>query len=100
MITKEILENIEKIQLKDISHYEDFDFLSDEDYAKLKLVDEETTNPRRDYLGTMYTLLNEEDGKYFQVEFYGNDMGHQIYHFGEVERIVEVKEVITFKPIK
>ena len=97
MKTPLILEEITKIQFKDIRHYEDFEFLSDEDYDKLEEVDMETTNPRRDYVGTKYTLHNKEDDKYFQVEFYGNDMAMEIGYFGEVEKIVETKEIISYK---
>ena len=96
MTTDEILKNIEEVQFTDIWSYENFSFLSDEDFKKLEKVDEETTNPRRDYVGTKYTFLNKEDNRYFQVEFYGNDNGSEIWSFGEVEKVTEMKEVVRF----
>jgi hypothetical protein len=99
MKTEKILEEIKKVQFDDISHYEDFEFLSDEDYGQLEEVSCVATNPRRDYVGHEYVLLNKDDGKYFLVEFYGNDMGHEISEFCEVEKMIEVKEVVTYKAI-
>jgi len=99
MKTDDILKNIKKIQFSNITHYESFEFLTDEEYEMLEEVKNETTNPRRDYVGTLYTIHNKFDDKYFVVEFYGNDMGSEIGHFSEVEKIVETKEVITYKDI-
>lgn len=99
MKTKEIIKNIEEVQFTDICDIDGFTFLSKEDFEKLDEVQCKETNPRRDYLGTEYVYHNSEDDGYFLVEFYGNDMGHEIYKFYEVEKHTEMKEVTTYTKI-
>ena len=99
MTTPDILEKIIEIQFRDICSIDEFDFLSEEDFEKLDEVSCKDTNPRRDYLGTEFVYHNKEDDRYFLIEFYGNEMSHEIYQFHEVTKKVEIKEVISFKSV-
>jgi hypothetical protein len=98
METKEIIEEIKNIQFDyDDPSWEELPFLDDESFAKLEEVKSETTNPRRDYVGTKTYIKNNHDGKYFFIEIYGNDMGYEIYDYGEVRPIE--KTIITYEKI-
>lgn len=99
MKTEKILEIIKENQFKGYPSHWDIlnDWIGEEDFEKIKEVGSKETNPRRDYLGTQYYLRNEEDGKFFFMEFYGDDMGHELYDFGEVrpvEKTVTVYESV------
>ncbi len=97
MITKDILKVIESVQFDDIRHWEDLP-LEDKDYKMLEEVGTEATNPRRDYIGTKYFLKNNDDGKYFFIEVYGNEMAFEVYAFGEVVPVE--KTITTYKEIE
>lgn len=93
MDTLKILEEIAKIQFSyNYGSWEELPFLDDESFSKLKEVAVETTNPRRDYVGHKMFIKNEHDGKFFYLETYGNDIGTEIYSFGEV---VPIEKTIT-----
>lgn len=95
MTTEKIVQEVNKIS-GEVRSPQDLEFLNDEDWGKLEQVSAKTTNPRRDYVGMEYIFLNKEDNKYFLIEIYGDDMYREVYKCFEVEKKVEVKEVITF----
>lgn len=91
MKTEEILKLIGERQLKDnLWEWEEYDFLEE--------VGDETTNPRRDYVGYKTYIKNKTDGKFFYIEIYGNDIAYQIYSYGEVKPVE--KTTITYEEIK
>ena len=100
MNTKEIIEVI-KDKGCYIGCFEDLlenEILSEDVYNKLEVQKWENTNPRREYLGTRYYVLNKEDGCYFAVEIYGDEMGTELYTCEPVNKVSETKEVISFVP--
>lgn len=99
MTTPDILENLKK-ETGEVRGWDNLKFLTEEDYQKLDEVEENTTNPRRDYVGTEYIIHNREDDKYFLLEVYGDDMYMEIYQCQEVAKKVEMKEVVSWVTVK
>lgn len=99
MTTPDILENLKKTT-DEVCGWESLPFLTEEDLEKIEEVEAKTTNPRRDYVGTEYILLNKEDNRYFLLEVYGDDMYMEIYQFQEVSKKVEMKEVVSWVTVK
>ena len=92
MKTEEILKKLNKTQFEAES-FEGLSWVTEQLLDNLEEVDSKETNPRRDYLGTKTFYKNKIDGKFFFVEEYGNDMGHEIYSFGEVKPVEKVTTV-------
>lgn len=99
MDTKEILLKLEDVNDTSFTYPpEDFyDLIGAEATEKLVLVDEESTNPRRDYNGTLYTFKNNFDEKYIQIEVLETEMESSLYYFGEA--VAETKTVTVYNRI-